>query len=283
MAMSIEIILLVLFAAAMHAGWNALIKVNSDRVTAMAYVTLFGSLVSAPVLLFLPFPAEEAWGLLALTIILHTAYHLFLPAAYKYGDLGQVYPIARGVAPVLVLGIAYVIADESVSLPVVIGVLCLVAGVVSLSYDHKGGGLPHRRAVGFAILTGTAIASFTVADGLGARLSGNALSFAAWTTFLDGILTYLLIWAYRGKSLPAQWRTNFIPLFVGGVMQVGTYWIIVFALTLAPLAMVSALRETSVLFAALLSTFLLKEGLHAWRFVSAALVAAGLMIMRGAK
>jgi drug/metabolite transporter (DMT)-like permease len=249
----------------------------------MANVTLFGSIVSAPVLFFLPFPAEETWLLLGVSIVLHTAYHLFLPTAYRYGDLGQVYPIARGVAPVLVLIGAFFAAGERVPPSTMIGILCLVAGVAALAFDGHGKAAPSRRAIVFAFLTGATIATFTVIDGLGARLSGNALSFAAWMTFGDGLLTYVLIWAWKGRNVPASWRHNFGPLFAGGAMQVATYWIIVVAMTLAPMATVSALRETSVLFAALLSTFLLKEGFSVWRFFSAGLVTAGLVLMRSNK
>ncbi len=281
--MPTEIFLLVLLAAAMHAGWNAMIKVNSDRMTAMANVTLFGSVVSAPVLFVVPLPPPEVWGMLAVTIVLHTAYHLFLPTAYKYGDLGQIYPMTRGLAPLLVLLGAFVAAGETVSLTTLIGVLCLLAGVATLAFDRRHKGAPRGRAVLFAFLCGATIATFTVIDGLGARLSGGGLSFAAWTTFGGGLMTYALVWMRRGNSLPATWRVNVLPLFLGGTMQVAVYWIVVFAMTQAPMAAVSALRETGVLFAALLSTFLLKEGMNVWRFVSAGLVAGGAMLIRGSK
>ncbi len=270
--------LLVLSAAALHAGWNAVIKIRSDRLVAMAVVTLFGSVASAAVLPFIPPPAPEAWPLLALTIVLHTAYHLFLPLAYDRGDLGQVYPIARGSAPLLVTLGAFVFAGETVHGIALSGILCLTAGVMALTFDPNYGGAKSPGAVLMALATGAIIASYTVVDGLGARQAGSALGFAAWLTFGDGLLTLAIVLLLRGRSVLAVAKTYTGSALLGGTMQVSAYWIVVWALTLAPMGLVSALRETSVLFAALISTFLLREGLSAWRFVSTALVTLGLLL-----
>ena len=137
--MGIEITLIVLLAAAFHAGWNTLIKISGDRVAVMAFVTLAGSLIS---LLFLPFveaPAPESWPLLALTILLHTGYHFFLPIAYDHGDLGQVYPISRGSAPILVTLGAFFFAGEYLAPIAVMGVICLAVGVMSLTFEKTTG------------------------------------------------------------------------------------------------------------------------------------------------
>lgn len=277
--MQVSVVLLVLLAAAMHAGWNALIKGGSDRLLMMTVVTLFGSLVSLAGLPFVPVPAPASWPLLALGVLLHTAYHLVLPAAYDRGDLGQVYPIARGSAPLLALIGAFVVAGESVSGLALLGVLCLAAGVMALTFDGKYRFDRNPGAVVFALGTGAIIAAYTVIDGLGARQSGSALGFAVWLTALDGLLTFALVFLWRGRALLRGTVRHAGSALVGGAMQVGLYWIIVWALTLAPIAMVSALRETSVLFAAVLSTFLLKEGFGVWRFVSAAMVTAGLVMV----
>jgi len=277
---SIEVAAFVLLAASLHAGWNALIKIRGDRLIVMAVVTLAGSMISLPFLLFVESPHPAVWPLLALTILLHTGYHLFLPLAYNHGDLGQVYPIARGIAPLLVALGAFVVAGETLGPLSLAGVLCLAAGVISLTFDRKSGLGTNPKAVFYALVTGFFIASYTIVDGLGVRESGSILGFAVWLTVGDGLLTAFIVYCWKGNVVWRVARRNLGTATLGGAMQVGAYWIIIWALALAPMAMVSALRETSVLFAALLSTFLLKEGFGVWRFVSAGLVTLGLVLSR---
>ncbi len=277
--MDIYVALLVLFAAAMHAGWNALVKVGGDRLMVMMAVTLFGSLVSLAALPFVPIPAVASWRLLALSIVLHTIYHFVLPAAYDRGDLGQVYPIARGSAPLMASIGAFAVAGETISGLALIGVACLAAGVMALTFDCKYRLDRNPKAAIFALGTGAIIAAYTVVDGLGARQAGNALGYAVWLTAADGLLTFALVLVWRGRGVLRAASEHVGPALAGGAMQVGLYWIIVWALTVAPISMVSGLRETSVLFAAIASTFLLKEGFGVWRFVSAAMVTAGLLMV----
>lgn len=281
--MSLEVGAIVLFAAALHAGWNALIKIRGDRLIVMAVVTLAGSVISLALLPFIQSPHPAVWPLLALTILLHTGYHLFLPIAYDHGDLGQVYPIARGSAPLLVALGAFVLVGETLGPVSLGGVLCLAAGVISLTFDRKSGFSVNPKAILYALVTGVFIASYTVVDGLGVRQSGSILGFAVWLTLGDGVLTAVCVYCWKGNAVWRVARQNFGTAFLGGAMQVGAYWIIVWALALAPMAMVSALRETSVLFVALISTFLLKEGFGVWRFVSAGLVTLGLVLSRSEK
>jgi drug/metabolite transporter (DMT)-like permease len=278
--MSLEIGALVLLAAAMHAGWNALIKIQGDRLAVMAVVTAAGSLISLAVLPFVDAPDPASWPLLALTILLHTGYHFFLPRAYDHGDLGQVYPIARGSAPLLVTLGAVFIAGETMAPAALLGVVCLAVGVMALTFDKGAGVAKNPKAVLYALLTGTFIASYTVVDGLGVRQAGSILGFAVWLTVADGLLTFLLVSIWKPSAVRQILRRNLLVGFLGGALQVGAYWIIIWALALAPMAMVSSLRETSVLFAAVISTFVLKEGFGVWRFVSAGLVTLGLVLSR---
>jgi drug/metabolite transporter (DMT)-like permease len=277
------LVLVVLFAAALHAGWNALIKIRGDRLVVMAVVTLAGSLVSLPAVFLLPLPAPASWPLLALTIVLHTGYHLFLPRAYDHGDLGQVYPIARGSAPLLVALGAFLLAGETLSLLTTLGVFCLAAGVMSLAFEGRGGLRGSPKAVLYALLTGSIIASYTLVDGLGVRQAGSILAFAAWLTVLDGLLTFLIVACVKGPACLRVARDNLAVGLLGGCMQVAAYWIIIWALAQAPMAMVSALRETSVIFVAVISTFILKEGFGVWRFVATGLVALGLTLTQSEK
>lgn len=278
--MPIEIAGLVLLAAALHAGWNALVKIRGDRLVVMAVVTLAGSLISLPFAAFVAAPDPASWPLLALTILLHTGYHIFLPIAYDHGDLGQVYPIARGSAPMFVTLGALLFAGETLGPVALVGVICLSAGVMALAFDRESGIRGKPKAVFYALLTAICIASYTVVDGLGARAAGSVLGFAVWLTIGDGVLTFALVFVWKRGRVWRVARENLGTGFLGGAMQVGAYWIIVWALALAPMAMVSALRETSVLFAAVISTFLLREGFGVWRFVSAGFIALGLMLTR---
>ncbi|WP_120633559.1 EamA family transporter [Ruegeria sp. EL01] len=278
--MTYDVTLLILLAAALHAGWNALIKISGDRIAVMAVVTLAGSILSLFALPFVDSPDPASWPLLALTILIHTGYHFFLPVAYDHGDLGQVYPIARGVAPILVTLGALIFAGEHVNQMALIGILCLAVGVMALTFDGGKVSKINPKAVFFALATGVCIASYTVVDGLGARQAGSILGFAVWLTIGDGILTFLIALVWKRREMFVVAKNNALTGFAGGAMQVGAYWIIIYALAVAPMGMVSGLRETSVLFAALISTFLLKEGFGVWRFVSACLVTFGLIVSR---
>jgi drug/metabolite transporter (DMT)-like permease len=278
--MSFEVTALVLLAAALHAGWNALIKISGDRIAVMAVVTLAGSFLSLFALPFVDHPDPASWGLLFLTILIHTGYHFFLPVAYDHGDLGQVYPIARGSAPLLVTFGAVVFAGELLDPIPLIGVICLAVGVMTLTFDKGAGIAQQPKAVLFALATGACIASYTIVDGLGARQAGSILGFAVWLTIGDGVLTFVLAMIWKRNAIWRVARENLSIGFLGGAMQIGAYWIIVWALAISPMGMVSALRETSVLFAAIISTFVLKEGFGVWRFVSASFISFGLALTR---
>lgn len=278
--MSTELTLIVLLAALLNAGWNALVKISGDRIATMAVVTLFGSMVSLLVLPFVEMPAATSWPALAAAILLHTAYHFVLAAAYDHGDLGQVYPIARGSAPLLVTLGAAAFAGEVINGLPLLGVGFLSVGVLALALDRGTGLGRSPRAVLLALGTGACIASYTLVDGLGARQAGSVMGFAVCLTIGDGLLTFLIALLWKASAIRQVMRTSLRPAVLAGGMQVGAYWIIIWALAQAPLGMVSALRETSVLFAALISTFILKEGFGVWRFVSAGLVTCGIMLAR---
>ncbi|MCF6322270.1 MAG: EamA family transporter [Rhizobiaceae bacterium] len=281
--MEIELVVLILLAAALHAGWNALIKISGDRVAVMAFVTLTGSILSMFALPFVEAPDPASWPLLVLTILIHTGYHFFLPIAYDHGDLGQVYPIARGSAPILVTLGAIFFAGEYIGTVALIGVVCLSIGVMTLTFERHQGTRINPKAIIFALLTGLCIAAYTIADGLGVRLAGSIMGFAVWLTIGDGLLTFAIALVWKKREIWRVAKNNLKTGLAGGTMQIGAYWIIIYALAIAPMGMVSALRETSVLFAALISTFLLKEGFGVWRFISASLVTFGLILSRSQK
>lgn len=277
-AMTNEVMLAVLLSAALNAGWNSAVKIGADRTTVMALTTLVGSAISLLALPFVALPSSDAWALLALSIAIHTVYHFVLPMAYARGDLGLVFPIARGSAPLLVMAGGAVFAGERVGAAALLGVACLSLGILSLAWGARRGRA--RAAVGWALLAGMLIASYTVVDALGARQGGAALGFAVLVTLGDGIATALVVAWWKGwRTLAVDARTWRL-CGAAGAMQMGAYWIAVWALARAPMASVSALRETSVLFVALISACVLKEGLGPRRLAAAALVCGGIALVR---
>ena len=274
--MSNEVMYAVLLSALLNAGWNSAVKIGGDRITVMALTTLVGSAISLLVLPSVALPAPGSLALLALSITVHTVYHFVLPMAYARGALGLVFPIARGSAPLLVMAGGAVFAGELPGTGALLGVACLSLGIVALATGRGGA----HQAVGYALLTGVLIASYTVIDALGARQGGSALGFAVLVTLGDGIATALVVWGWKGRgALAADARTLRL-CAAAGAMQMGAYWIAVWALARAPMASVSALRETSVLFVALISACVLKEGLGQRRLLAAALVCAGIAMVR---
>lgn len=273
-----DVLLPILLSAALNAGWNSVIKIGGDKTAAMVLTTLVGSALSLLALPWVELPGAASWWLLGLSIAIHTAYHFMLPIAYQHGDLSQVYPIARGSAPLFVTAAAVALAGEWPHPWALLGVLCLCAGVLSLALHRPGRG--GHRAVGYALLTGALIAAYTVVDALGARLAGSAVGFAVLLTLGDGIATALLALGWKGPGVLRTDRRTLALCACAGAMQMGAYWIAVWALARAPMAMVSALRETSVLFVALISALLLKERLGLHRAVAAACVCTGIALLR---
>jgi drug/metabolite transporter (DMT)-like permease len=277
--MSNDVLLVVLCAALLNAGWNSAIKVGADRTAAMALTTLIGSAISLLALPFIELPGPTTWTLLALSIVIHTAYHLVLPLAYDHGDMGQVYPLARGTAPLWVLVAAGLLTGEWPAAGAIVGVACLCAGVLLLALQRAAGG-GQAKAVGLALLTGVLIAAYTVADALGGRSAGSALGFAVCVTLGDGIATALAVWLWKGRSVLRVDARAFALCGAAAAMQMGAYWLIVWALARAPMAAVSALRESSVLFVALISALLIKERMGTRRIGAAVLVFIGIGLMR---
>lgn len=275
------VFLAVLFAAACHAGWNALIKVGLDPLSTTTLISLGSGVVA---LFFLPFvglPALAAWPWIAASVIIHLFYFGALIEAYRTGDLGQVYPIARGSAPLMTATVTTLFVGETMSLLGWAGIVALVAGVFLLS--ARGGrdltGID-RRAVGFALMTALTICAYSVVDGIGARVSGNPNAYSAW--LFVGIACVMLpyaLWRDGRDVIPAM-RTYWRRGLAGGGLQLLSYGIAIWAMSVAPIAIVATLRETSVLFGAGIAVIVLKEPLRAMRIVAALLILCGLVLIR---
>lgn len=273
----------VLAAAALHAGWNALVKAGPDRFLAVALVTTAAGLASLPLLALVAVPRAEAWPWLAGSVVLHTFYNLSLVRAYQLGELGQVYPIARGGAPLLVAAVGALVLGERLGGATAVGVGTLALGVGLMAARGAGRGSPatlDRRAVPFAALTACFVAGYTVVDGLGARLAGAPIAYTLYLFVLDGAAMLAALCAARGAPGLRAVAAGLPSGLAGGLLSLCSYGIAIWAMTLAPLATVAALRETSVLWALLISAVALRERLTAPRLAAGLLIVAGAAVLR---
>ncbi len=237
-------------------------------------MSLASSLATLPALPFLPIPSAFAWPFILASSALHVAYNCALVRAYAYGELGQVYAVARGLSPLLVTAGAAFAAGEWPTPLSLAGTVLVSGGILSLAVAWAKTSSPAGLLA--ALLTGVLIASYTVTDGLGARLSGNAISYAAWLFFLDGIpMVALYRFAYPDGERIIAFDSAAVKALGGGIASLAAYAAVILAATLAPLGEVSALRETSVVFAAFFGRFFLNETLSLARLISFAAVAAG--------
>lgn len=270
------ITLAVLGAALLHAAWNAMVKSSSDKMLDTALVCIGGAAVTLPFLFFVQPPPARTWPYLGASLVIHVGYFFAIVGAYRAGDLSHGYPIMRGTAPLLVAVAALAVLGESVTLNVWIGIFLISGGVLSLGLV----GVASRTAVGWALANGAIIALYTLVDAAGARLSGDALAYVVWMFVLDCVPFGLIVLAMRRRDLLAYIARNWWRGVAGGGCSAGAYAIAIWAMTRAPVAAVAALRETSVVFAALIGAWLLKEGHLRARVSGAAVVAAGIAALR---
>jgi drug/metabolite transporter (DMT)-like permease len=271
----------VLFAAACHAGWNAAIKRGLDPLAMTVAISLGATMVAVLVLPLVGLPAAASWPWCLASVLVHLGYFAALAESYRAGDMGQVYPIARGSAPLMTAAVTTLFVGERLGLLGWCGIILLVAGVILLSL---GGGRAFARlnakAVGFALCTALTICAYSVIDGIGGRRAGTANAYSV-ALFL-GIGPVMLIYALarRGRRLVPMLVENWGTGLAGGALQLGSYGIAIWAMTLAPIALVAALRETSVLFGAMIAVVFLKEPLQMSRLTAALMIVAGLTLIR---
>jgi len=271
----------VLFAAACHAGWNAAVKKGLDPLVTTVLISLGAALVALPLMPVAGVPAPAAWPWVVASVLIHLAYFAALIESYRAGDMGQVYPIARGSAPLLTAAGTALIIGERIGAQAWLGVVLLAGGVVLMSL--RGGrelARLDRRAVGFALFTAITICAYSLVDGIGARRAGSAhaYSVALFVGIAPVMLAYAL--ARRGRKAVVEMTRYWGTGLVGGALQLGSYGIAIWAMTVAPIAIVAALRETSVLFGALIAVVVLGEPLRPVRIVAALAIVAGLALIR---
>ena len=288
------VIALLLAAALMHASWNAILKSDrGDRLATFGVIMAMGTLQGAILVPFLPMVDPAAWKWAACSVAVHILYYVFLLKAYAYGDLSHAYPIARGSGPLLVAVFSGRLLGEALRVQDVLGVFLLSAGLIALALPERNGHADeavspearrrHRLATLFALLTGVTIALYIVADGLGVRAAGPTLehkiSYIAWLNLLEG--PWLLVFAIwrRPRAVFGYLRTHWHRGVAGGLVAHGGYGIAIWALSQGPMAHVAALRETSVLFGALMGALLLGESFGRRRVTAAGVIVAGLVLM----
>jgi drug/metabolite transporter (DMT)-like permease len=278
--LTLGITLAVLGAGLLHASWNALLKAapGGDPMLDTASVVAGSSACALLVLPFVPLPDPAAWKFVAASSTIHFAYYVTLAHAYRTGDLSFAYPLMRGSAPLIVAVLGMVVLHEVPSGRTALGILLICAGIVSIAFVRRSGHPP--AAAGWAFANAGIIALYTLVDGSGARASGNAVAYVTWLIFLEGLPFLAWIAWRRGAPALAYLRRGWRRGMLGGACSLAAYGIVLFAMTRAPLAAVAALRETSVLFAALIGAFWLKEGLGAMRLAGAASVVAGVAALR---
>jgi phosphonate utilization associated putative membrane protein len=288
MTLTWPIVFAVLAGAVLHAGWNTLVKSSGDKEVDTALVHFLGAVVASPLLLWSGLPPRETWGFIAASLTVHVAYYVTLAGAYKHGELGMTYPIMRGSAPLLVALSSSFVIGESLSGLAWIGVLGVTLGVAMVGLAHPGEALHHRRALGFALANACVIAAYTFIDGQGVRLTAAAgAPVAAYVLLLfviDGVPYPALVWARRDaagrRAIVAYARTRWPLAAIGGAASLGSYLIALWAMTRAPVALISALRETSVLFATAFSVWILKERFGAQRATGAVTIVGGVIALR---
>lgn len=277
--MSTTVTLAVLLSALMHAGWNFLVKSSRDKLVDALALAVAGSVVSACLLPWLPLPAREAWPWLIVSVFTHAAYYLALVKSYQHADLSMAYPLMRGLAPVLLLAAAPLF-DEVRDLPLVAGVGLIGLGLaLPIVLGWRAGQQP---AIGLLFASGTAclIAFYTVLDGIGARLSGHVGAYTLWLFFFNswGFLAVAL--HRRGRRLLGCLAARARFALPGAALTIGSYGIVLWAMQSAPIPAVAALRETSVIFAAVLGVLFLHEHMGKLRIAGAVLIACGAALVR---
>jgi len=278
MAMTWPVLCLVLFGALLHASWNALVKSSSDKTLDTALIHVLCSLLALPVCLYVGPPPAESWPYILGSLVVHVGYYFALAGAYRHGELGLTYPLMRGTAPMLVAMTSFVFIGEDLTPLAWLGVACISGGVLLLGVTREW--WTHRKAILFALCNAVLIAVYTVIDAKGARSSGHVVQYISMLFVLDGWPFAILVFMQRKGQVWPYVRKRW-PIAVGGAFAtIGSYAIALWAMTVAPVAMVAALRETSVFFAALIGAWFLKEVWTRQRIVGTVAILSGVAALR---
>ncbi|MFC0397655.1 DMT family transporter [Paraburkholderia rhizosphaerae] len=277
--MSTSVMLIVLFAALLHASWNALVKSSPDTFLDIVFVTGSAGLLCAAIVPFVPLPDSHSWPYIAVSAAIHVAYFLLIGAAYRSGDMSHAYPLMRGAPPLLIALVSGPLIGERLGAGEWIGVLLICGGILGLLLVNRAGHNT-RRTTRIALLNALIIATYTLVDGTGARLSGHAASYTMWMFVLAA--PPVLIWAMMRRKAGAitHLRNRGYLMLGGGVCTLASYTLVLWAMTQAPIAMVAALRESAILFGTAISILVLKERHGYSRPVSALVILLGVVTLK---
>ena len=278
--MSPFIIGLVLLAAILHASWNAMAKSGGTPQFSIASYRLISAVCCLPLLFLFPLPLAASWPMLLASAIIHTAYYGTLSMSYRSGDLSQVYPLFRGLAPVLVVLGAALFANEYLPSGAMIGIGLVSAGLISITFAGGAVGKIPAAALRWGLATSVLIAAYTVADGIGVRAAGNPFSYIVWLFVLEPIPIGLWLLARDRAGWFGYMRAKPGKITAGALAAATAYAMVIYAMSVAPMAMVSSLRETSVIFAALIGTLMFREPFGRQRIIAAILVCFGVMLIK---
>lgn len=275
--MSLSVFAIILLGAALHATWNAVVKGGVDKLLTTCMIAAVASLIALAATPFLALPAQESWPFIGASVVLQVLYFVLVAATYRLADMSQTYPIMRGTAPLLVATLSVFVLSESLSGFAWFGIAVISLGILSMAIAPSTG---PRKGLVLALINAGVIAGYTLIDGLGVRKSGAPVAYTLWIFLLTGIP--LAAWALVARSrvfidyVARNWHLG----IVGGVGTIASYGLALWAMTAAPIATVSALRETSILFGVMISAWVLKEHLTRVRIVAACVIAAGAMLLR---
>ena len=278
--MTVLLISLVLAAALLHAVWNALVKSGGQPEFTLTGLRLVATLLGLIVVMLVPAPAAASWPWLIASVIIHNIYYFTLAKSYRAGDLSQVYPIFRGLAPVLVALSAALMAGEYLPIGAVAGIVLISVGIISLAFERDRLRRINRTTLFWGLSTSLMIAMYTVCDGIGIRLAESRLGYIGWLFVLEIVPIGLYVWITQGAAFAVYFRQQWRPCVISGMAASAAYGMVIFAMSLGAMAVVSSLRETSVIFAALIGTLFLGERFGLRRIAAAVLVAAGAIIMQ---
>ncbi len=281
--MSATVFMVVLGAALLHAGWNGLVKHSSDKFLSMSAMVMGHTPFAVLLLMYAPMPDAASWGYIVTGALLHTGYQLFLLYSYRIGDLTQVYPIARGAAPLIVTFVSMVFLGVQFEQLQLLGIAAIGIGIMSLVIVRGGAGLGNRNAGLLALATGCFIAAYSLVDGTGARLAGTAWGYYGWLSIINSAVFFAIMWFLKPSALKGVvGKGRKLALLAGGGSFMA-YGMVTWAFTQAPIALVTALRETSIVFALLIGVVVLKERVNLAKVVSVALSLFGAVLLRIAR
>lgn len=277
--MGVFVFTLVLFAALLHAGWNALVKTGDNKQTGMLLLTLGHACIGLVIIAFTPWPTGATWGWVVASGAIHMAYQLFLGFAYERGDLSRVYPIARGTAPMLVLVVSMVFAIDVLHFWSLVGILVLGLGIFTMGQGVFAHG-EDRKLIPLALGAACATAGYSLVDGMGARSMGDAVGFVAWSLVASALFYTPAVLALRGRSVLHITGPMVVMGGFASLASFAAYAIVVWAMTVAPIALVTALRETSILFAVLIGWMIFGERMTMGKATAGLLIITGVALTR---